>query len=70
MFNLMKEYHEKFKNLNNLKPQKKDNEKLKQEVLTNVGDIYNELYDVYKSKYSKKIDKLSAKDKKSLIIKN
>ena len=61
MFNLMKEYHEKFKNLNNPKPQKKDNEKLKQEVLTNVGDIYNELYDVYKSKYSKKIDKLSAK---------
>ena len=44
--------------------------KRKQEVLTNVGDIYNKLYDVYKSKYSKKIDKLSAKDKKSLIIKN
>ena len=54
MFNLMKECHEKFNNLNNLKPQTKDNEKLKQEVLTNVGDIYNELYGVYKSKYSKK----------------
>ena len=64
MFNIMKEYHKKFNSLNNLKTRTKDNEKRKQEVLTNVGDIYNELYDVYKSKYSKKIDKLSAKDKK------
>ena len=54
MFNLMKGYHEKFNSLNNLKPQTKDNEKLKQEVLTNVGDIYNELYGIYKSKYKKK----------------
>ena len=70
MFNLMKQYHKKFNSLNKLKPQK-ENKKQKQEVLTNIGDIYNELYDVYKSKNSKKkIDKLSAKDKKSLIIKN
>ena len=54
MFNLMKQYHKKFNSLNNLKPRTKDNEKLKQEVLTNVGDIYNELYDIYKSKYKKK----------------
>ena len=70
MFNLMKEHNKKFNSLNKFKPQKENNEKGKQEVLTNVGDIYNELYDVYKSKFSKKIDKLSAKDKKSLIIKN
>ena len=65
MSNLMKEYHKKFNSLNKLKPQKENNEKQKQEVLTNVGYIYNELHDVYKSKYSKKIDKLSAKDKKA-----
>ena len=70
MFNLMKDYHKKFNSLNKLKPQKENNKKQKQEVLTNVRDIYNELYDIYKSKYNKKIDKLSAKDKKSLIIKN
>ena len=62
MFSLMKDHHKKFNSLNKLKSQKENNEKRKQEVLTNVGDIYNELYDVYKSKYSKKIDKLSAKD--------
>ena len=70
MSNLMKEHHKKFNSLNKLKPQKENNETRKQEVLTNVGDICNELYDVYKSKYSKKIDKLSAKIKKSLIIKS
>ena len=38
-------------------------------MLNNVGDIYNELYDTYKSKYNKKIDKLSEKDKIKLIYK-
>ena len=69
-FNLMKEHHKKFNCLNKLKPQKENNEERKQEVLTNVGGIYNELYDIYKSKYSKKMNNLSAKDKKSLTIKN
>ena len=54
MFSITKEYHKKFNSLNNLKPRTKDNEKLKQEVLTNVGDTYNELYDIYKSKYNQK----------------
>ena len=62
MFNLLKEYHEKSNSLNNLKPQTKDTEKLKQEVLTSVDDIYNELYDIYKSKYNKKINSLNAKN--------
>ena len=66
MFNLMKKYYKKFNILNKLKPQKEKKKKRKQEVLTNVGGIYNELYDIYKSKYSKKIDKLSAKDRKKL----
>ena len=70
MFNLMKEHHKKFNSLNKLKPQKENNEKRKQEVLTNVGDIYNELYDIYKSKYNKKINSLDAKNKKSSITKN
>ena len=69
MFNLMKEHHKKFNSLNKLKPQKENNEKRKQEVLTNVGDIYNELYDIYKSKYNKKIDRLSAKNIKKLDYK-
>ena len=61
IFNLMKEYHKKFNSLNNLKTRTKDNEKRKQEVLTDVGDIYNEFYDIYKSKYNKKINSLNPK---------
>ena len=55
MFSIMKEYHKKFNKLNNLKTRAKDNEKRKREVLTNAGDIYNEMYDIYKRKYNKKI---------------
>ena len=55
MFSIMKEYHKKFDYLNKLKRRTKDNKKRKEEVLDNVGDTYNELYDIYKSKYSKKI---------------
>ena len=69
MFSIMKEYHKQFNSLNKLKTRAKDNEKRKQEVLTNVGDIYNELYDIYKSKYNKKIDRLSAKNKIKLNYK-
>ena len=38
-------------------------------MLTNVGDIYNELHDIYKSKYNKKINSLNAKSKKKLDYK-
>ena len=69
MFSIMKDYHKKFNSLNNLKTRRKDNEKRKKEVLNNVGDIYNELYDIYKSKYNKKIDRLSAKNKIKLNYK-
>ena len=54
MFSIMKDYHKKFNKLNNLKTRTKVNEKRKQKVLTNVGGIYNELYDIYKRKYNKK----------------
>ena len=41
----MRKHHRKFTSLN-LVPRTKNNEKLKQEVLINAGDIYNELYDI------------------------
>ena len=59
MFSIMKEHHKKFNSLDKLRTRTKDNEKRKEEVLTNVGGIYNELYDIYKSKDNKKITKSS-----------
>ena len=66
MFDIMKEYHEKFNKLDNHKTWTKDNEKRKQEVLSSVGYIYNQLHYIYKNKYNKKIDSLDAENKKKL----
>ena len=50
----MKDHHKKFNSLNKLKTRTKDNEKRKEEVLNNAGDIYNKLFDIYVRKYNKK----------------
>ena len=65
----MKEYHQKFNKLNNLKTRIKYNEKRKREVLTNIDDVYNEFYYNYKNRYNKKIDELSANNKKQFDYK-
>ena len=65
----MREYHKKFTRLN-VVPRTEYNKNKKKEVLINAGDIYNELHYTYKNKYNKKIDRLSAKNKKSLITNN
>ena len=60
MFTLMKDHHKKFVELKKLVPSTKDNKNKKKEVLIIVSEIYNKLYDIYKSKYGKYIDTLSA----------
>ena len=70
MFNLMREYHKKFTSLNNLVPRTENNKELKQEVLINAGDIYNELYYIYKNKYNKKINSFNTKNEIKLDYKN
>ena len=64
MFNLMREHHKKFTSLNNLVPRTENNKELKQEVLINAGDIYNELYYIYQYKYNKKINSLDTRNRK------
>ena len=53
MFNRMRMYQKKFTGLNDLTQRTENKEELKQEVLSNAGDIYNELYYIYKNKYNK-----------------
>ena len=43
-------YHKKFTSLNNLTPRRENKEKLKEEVLNNAANIYNEFYGIYKNK--------------------
>ena len=65
----MREYYKKYTSLNNLVPQTENNEKLKQEVLINAGDICNELHYIYKNKYNKKINSLDTKSRIKLDYK-
>ena len=69
MFNLMKEHHKKFNSLINLKPRTRVNKNKRLEVIIHARNIYSKLYDIYRSKYNKKIDSLSAKNKKKLDYK-
>ena len=65
----MRKYHKKITNLNNLVLRTKNNKELKQEVLTNAGDIYDELYYIYQNKYNKRINSLDTKNRTKLDYK-
>ena len=54
MFNLMKEHYKKRNGLINLKPRSNENKNKILEVMIYAGNIYNKLYNIYRSKYKKK----------------
>ena len=60
-----KDIGEKFTNLKNVIPQTEANKSLKEKVLENVGDLFNELYYIYKDKYNEEINSLDTKDRKN-----
>ena len=64
MHKKLKNFHKKFTNLKNVTPQTEANKNLKEEVLNNVGDLFNELYYIYKDKYNEEINGLNTKNKK------
>ena len=51
-------------------PQTDQNKILKSKVLNNVGDLFNELYYIYKDKYNEEKDGLDTKNKKIFTTKN
>ena len=60
------------KKINKLKavdPQTNENKVLKSKVLDNVGDLFNELYYIYKNKYNEEKDGLNVKNKSLLYYK-
>ena len=54
MFNLMKDHHKTLNSLIDLKPRSRDNKSKRLKVIIRAGDIYNKLYNIYRSKYYKK----------------
>ena len=49
----LKDFHEKFTSLKNVAPRTEANKNLKEKVLDDAGDLYNDLYYIYKNKYNK-----------------
>ena len=47
----------------------KNTKELNNEVLSNVRDLYNELYYIYKDKYNKEINNLDTKNRKQFDYK-
>ena len=63
MHKKLKNFHKKFNDLKNVTPQTKANKDKK--VLENAGDLYNELYYIYKEKYNEEKNSLNRKNKKN-----
>ena len=55
--------------LKNVTPQTEADKNLKEKVLNDVGDLFNELYYILKDKYNEKMDGLSAEDRKEFHYK-
>ena len=61
------------KKINKLKavdPQTNENKVLKPKVLDNVGDLFNDLYYIYKDKYNEEKDGLDKKTKNIFTTEN
>ena len=56
MYKKLNNFNDEITSLNNLNSRKKHTKELKNEVLSNVRDLYNELSDIYKDKYNKEIN--------------
>ena len=64
MHKKMKDFHKKFTKLKKVIPQTEANKNLKEKVLDNVGDLFNELYYIYKDKYNEEINSLDMENRK------
>ena len=66
MYKRLNDFKKRFNRFKTVNPKTDENKNKK--VLDGVGDLFNELYYIYKDKYSEKKDGLNAKDKKDLLM--
>ena len=62
MHKTLKNFNKKFTSLKNVVPLTKANKNLKEKVLDDAGDLFYDLYYIYKNKYNKEINNLNRKD--------
>ena len=64
MYKKLNDFKKRFNKLKTVDPQTNENKVLKPKVLDNVGDLFNELYYIYKDKYNEEKDGLNTKNEK------
>ena len=69
MHKKLNDFKKRFNKLKAVDPQTDENKVLKPKVLDNVGDLFNELYYIYKDKYNEEKDGLNTKNKKLFYYK-
>ena len=63
MHKKLNDFKKRFNKFKDVNPETDENIALKQKVLGNVGDLFNDLYYIYKDKYNKEKDGLNTKNK-------
>ena len=66
MYKRLNDFKKRINQLKAVDPQTNENKFLKPKVLDNVGDLFNDLYYIYKDKYNEEKDGLNTKNKKCL----
>ena len=66
MYKRLKEFKKRFNKFKTINPQTDKNKNLQKKVLDNIGDLFNELYYIYKDKYNKEEYGLNSRDRKIL----
>ena len=69
MYKKLNDFLKKFNKLKAVDPETNENIVLKPKSLNNVGDLFNELYYIYKDKYNEENDGLNTKNKKVFYYK-
>ena len=69
MHKKLKNFHKKFTSLKNVVPRTEANKNLKEKVLDDGGDLFNDLYYIYKDKYNEEINNLNKQDRKNFDYK-
>ena len=65
----LNDFKKRFSKLKAVDPQTDENKVLKPKVLDNAGDLFNELYYIYKDKYKEEKNGLNTKNKKLFYYK-
>ena len=63
MYKRLNDFQKRFNKLKNVIPQTDENKDLQEKVLNGVGDLYNELYYIYKDKYNEEKNGLTKRHK-------